>query len=332
MPHLPEALHEAVGQISPSFDEGDITRRAAGRRARRRVLAVGAAGALVLCAAIVWLSVGRSDRTEVRTASPSSTTRPTAIPAATLAELRAALATWATFPVAARPRPLILLSESPYGGPPITFNNDTKDAFDSGAFNQPRSFPDAPAVAGGYPIITAAAALDALRAEASPVSGPHPTPVPLTITDIRLDHASFQTDRGLTDLPAWMFTFQGVQGTAAVPAVAPAARYPLPVSAQHTQPLTANVGADDKTLTVTFTGAAAGTGPCTADYTIDSDTSATAVAIAIQEHRHGTGTEVFCTTVGYSRTAAVTLDEPLAARVLVTTGANAPVAIQRPGR
>ena len=76
-----------------------------------------------------------------------------------------------------------------------------------------------------------------------------------------------------------------------------------------------------------FTGAAAGTGPCTADYTIDQLASDTAVAVSVQEHPHGTGSEI-CLLMGYSRTKTVTLREPLGARVLVNAATTGAIAVQ----
>ena len=329
MPSLLNLLEEAVGRIEPSFDLDGITATAGRRRRARRWRRATATGAAIaLCGALIWVTVGHSDSSQVRTTTPSRPEPPQAggIPAATLTQLRAALATWTTFPVGAAPRPLVLVSASAYGSS-ITFDNQTKDAFESGAFNEPGSFPNAPQESDGYAITTAADALATLRADATPVSGPHPTPTPLTITRIKLDRAAFQTDRGILSLPAWIFTFRGVQGSAPVLAVAPSARFPTPSAALHAPTQSAYLAPDGKTLTVNLTGAAAGTGPCTAEYTIDQLASDTAVAVSVQEHRHGTGSE-FCASVGYFRTASVTLSEPLGARVLVNAATTGPIAVQ----
>lgn len=329
VPSLPDLLDGAVGSVEPSFDLDEIITAAGRRRCtrRRRSLAV-TAGAVALCGAFLWVATGQSHSSEVRTTTPSRPKSPQAaeIPIATLTQLRAAVGAWATFPVAAVPRPLVLVSEYGYRSS-IAFDNETKDAFESGAFNEPASFPSAPPQAGGYPITTAADALATLRADVNPVVGPHPPPIPLTITNITLDQAAFETDRGILTLPAWTFTFLGVQGSAPVLAVAPSARFPTPAAALHLGTQSAHIASDDKTITVSFTGAAAGTGPCTADYTIDQLASDTAVAVSVKEHRHATGSET-CLSIGYGRSATVTLKEPLGARVLVNATTTGPIAVE----
>lgn len=328
MSSLPELLEEAVGRIEPSFGHDAILTTAGRRRRVRRWCRMSAAAAaLTVCGGLVWVTVGQTDSSLVRTVPPSRSVPPpsTEISQSTREQLRSALAAWASFPIASTPRPLVLVSESPYAQS-ITFDNETKDAFDSGAFNEPASFPVAPPQSDGYPVIGAADALAALRAAATPVSGPHLAPTPLTITSIQLDHAAFQTDRGIVDLPTWAFTFRGVQGAASVLAVASPARFPTPPGALGAPGPSARLAPDGKTLTVSFTGAAAGTGPCTADYTIDQLASDAAVALNIQEHRHGTGSEA-CLQNGHIRTAVVTLTRPLGSRVLVNATA-APLAVQ----
>ena len=73
---------------------------------------------------------------------------------------------------------------------------------------------------------------------------------------------------------------------------------------------------------LTFVGAAAGTGPCTADYTAKVSESATAVAVTVAESSH-TPPGTACNLVGYQRQAPVTLASPLGARVLVDTKTKA---------
>jgi hypothetical protein len=53
----------------------------------------------------------------------------------------------------------------------------------------------------------------------------------------RLGAAMFMTDRGLRRLPAWLFGFAAIRGTAAVLAVAPAQIFPLPAPANGQPPL-----------------------------------------------------------------------------------------------
>jgi hypothetical protein len=76
-------------------------------------------------------------------------------------------------------------------------------------------------------------------------------------------------------------------------------------------------------------GAPAGTGPCTASYTLSVKESKEAVAVAVISHSHGgslTKGSVACSLVGYLRHATAELAVPLGARVVVdarTIGAAA---------
>jgi hypothetical protein len=82
-----------------------------------------------------------------------------------------------------------------------------------------------------------------------------------------------------------------------------------------------------RTLDISFIGAAAGTGPCTADYAVDALESKTAVAVSVRETRSGDATEIACTDVGYQRHLRVRLAAPLRNRVLVDAATKGPVAV-----
>jgi hypothetical protein len=144
-----------------------------------------------------------------------------------------------------------------------------------------------------------------------------PATVRLKITGVRLGTRAFDTDRGAQSLPAWLFSFAGVQSPAAVLAVSPARLYAPPGNVPRASPVVdgAMLGADGRTLTVDFTGLAAGTGPCTAGYSLRFAQSRTAVAVSVIEHDHPDSDS--CSSVGYARHAAAVLPAPLAARVLV---------------
>lgn len=71
-----------------------------------------------------------------------------------------------------------------------------------------------------------------------------------------------------------------------------------------------------RALTVRVTGAPAGHGPGTADYSLRLASSATAVAISVTEHPHGSG-NVACPAIGYRRQVTTMLPGPLGARVAV---------------
>lgn len=75
-----------------------------------------------------------------------------------------------------------------------------------------------------------------------------------------------------------------------------------------------------------FTGAASGTGPCTASYSATQAASRAAVAVAVKEHAHGDGS-VACAAVGYMRQVTVVLAAPLGGRVLVDTASGVAVTV-----
>jgi hypothetical protein len=174
-------------------------------------------------------------------------------------------------------------------------------------------------------VVTAGQAAALFRARA--VTGP-PAPARLRVTTVRLGAATFMTDRGPRRLPAWRFGFAAIRGTAAVLAVAPAQIFPPPAPAGEQPPLVdwAFSRSGGRALTVRFTGAPAGRGPCTASYSVQAAESATAVAVAVIAHPHGGGT-MACSAVGYSREATTRLTEPLGARVVVDVVSRAAVPV-----
>ena len=240
-------------------------------------------------------------------------------------ELRRALAAWSRFPASASPRPLVLAGPD-VSVPPAGFPSGAdKLAYEDGAISFPSAMPHGPASAGGFRVITAGQAAALFRPRA--VTGP-PAPTRLRVTTVRLGAAMFMTDRGLRRLPAWLFGFAAIRGTAAVLAVAPAQIFPLPASANGQPPLVnwAFSRTGGRALTVRFTGAPAGHGPCTASYSVQAAESATAVAVAVIGHPHGSGS-MACSAVGYSREVTTRLTEPLGARVVVDVVSRAAVPV-----
>jgi hypothetical protein len=240
-------------------------------------------------------------------------------------ELRRALAAWSRFPVAASPRPLVLTGPD-VTAPPAGFPSGAdKLAYEAGAITFPPAMPHGPVSAGGFQVITAGQAAALFRPRA--VTGP-PAHTRLRVTTVRLGAATFATDRGLRRLPAWLFSFAAVRGPAAVLAVAPAQIFPPPAPASEGAPLVnwAFSRTGRRALTVRFTGAPAGRGPCTASYRVQAAESATAVAVAVIEHPHASGT-VACSAVGYSRQATTRLTAPLGARVVVDVVSRAAVPV-----
>ena len=187
------------------------------------------------------------------------------------------------------------------------------------AIDAPAALPAGPAAAAGYPLISVRQGLRVLMSGAAP--DPPPT-VRLKITEVRLGTRAFDTDRGAQSLPAWLFSFAGLQSPAAVLAVSPARLYTPRGHLPRRPPVAdgAMLGADGRTLTVDFTGLAAGTGPCTAGYSLRFAQSRTAVAVAVIEHDHPDSDS--CSSVGYSRHATAVLPAPLAARVLVNAASG----------
>jgi hypothetical protein len=325
------ALDEAAGPSPPAAPayEGVLLRA---MRARRRRRLAGTALALVagMAVATSWWAVREGDdeeRVATAPASPRARTEVTEVPAA----VAMALDAWATFPVSVSPRPVVAsyLVNAPASGFP---SEDTKNAFESGQFRLATAVPDGPAEAGGIPLIVGEEILRRLRTGGSP--GPR-SEADLTITSIRLGSASFRTDRGLSDLPAWLITFRGIAGPAQVMAVAEPALFTPPPRAEVASLL--NEGSvtveDERKLTVGFTGSAPGGGPCSSEYALDVYPTDRAVALVVREldaPSGGTapGSEpVFCTSEGHSRQVSATLDHPLGARVVIDGETAAPMVV-----
>lgn len=244
-------------------------------------------------------------------------------------ELRLALDAWASFPVKARVRPLVMTSEA-VSGPQSGFATDAATiAFVTGRFTAPSALPGGPKHSKGHPVVDAAAALELMRGAANVVSGLAQPPPPLVITGARFASASFSTDRGARVLPAWQFSFEGVQDPASVLAVARSAAFPAPPGALGQASFGVHLAADGRTATVSFTGAAAGTGPCTADYEVDQLASKSAVAMRVRVVRTTSPPVGYCTLVGYPRQELIRLSAPLGNRVLVDAHTQDAVTVER---
>ena len=240
-------------------------------------------------------------------------------------QLRRALQAWSGFPAAASPRPLVLAGPD-VADPPVGFpSGAAKLAYLEGAVRFPARLPRGPAAARGFRLISARQAVTVFRAGAA--DGP-PAGSSLRVTTVRLATAMFLTDRGMRRLPAWLFGFAGIRGRAAVLAVAPAQIFTPPVQRDGRPPLvtSAVLAPGGRNLTVEFTGAAPGHGPCTAGYSMQFALSATAVAVAVREHRHGSG-NVACLLIGYPRHLTATLPVPLGGRVVVDAASRTAVPV-----
>jgi hypothetical protein len=225
-----------------------------------------------------------------------------------------ALRLWRDFPATSSPRPLVL-SGPDIIDPSSGFRNGAdKIAYIAGRFTVAAALPVGPPLWKRHPLIPAAKALTLLRGKQ------HDAPAAtgsLSVTAVHLGTAAFSTDRGPSRLPAWLFTFAGVRDQAAVLAIAASDLWPKASPARDgTDDLSATIAPDGHTITVTFVGAAAGTGPCEAQYAAVVAQSSSAVAISVRVARSGRGAQA-CSAVGYRRTVTVALTPALGGRVLI---------------
>ena len=241
---------------------------------------------------------------------------PQASPGATGVQLRHSLLVWSGFPADAAPRPLVLSAgrvDPPLGGFPTRAEGN---AFASGAIAPPPAYPADLPQAGGFRLISPAEAVGILRS-------PGAIGRPLQVVSIRLGTASFQTDRGPRQLPAWMVRFAGVPTPAAVAAVEAPQIFPDPAGVATTRPAISDalLGQDDRTLTVIFTPSTRG---CGQSYELKVETSRSAVAVAVVGHGNRT---VTCLA---PRRLVTVLGKPLGGRVLVDGSTGAPITVTLP--
>ncbi len=143
------------------------------------------------------------------TALSSAVSAQTVTPLPSASRTSAALSAWSNFPVHASPRPLVLIDSDNVNRPALGFpSDDTKAAYDDGDITAPSSFHTGPRAAAGFPLVSSQSAFSTLKDAA--ISGP-PATAPLVVTSVTLGTSVFQTDRGQRTLPAWLFSFQGVQ-------------------------------------------------------------------------------------------------------------------------
>src|ERR1700743_1652586 len=123
-------------------------------------------------------------------------------------QLTAALARWASFPVGAQIRPVVVNADQNVTDPGFAAETD-EDAVNAGALTLPHSLPSGPPGIARYPLISAARAATVLTSR----HGPGRTPATrLTVTRVHLGTQIYGTDRGRQALPAWQFSLRGVQG------------------------------------------------------------------------------------------------------------------------
>lgn len=237
---------------------------------------------------------------------------------------RVALDLWREFPVQASPRPIIPLGEGVVLDPSAGFPDDaTKLAYMEARFKLRTALPGRPARVGAFRVISAAAAYRRLRtSERSPGSkGP-----PLVVRAVHLGTATFLTDRGHMRLPAWKFSFKRVATPASVLALAPPDLFTPPQPQQLGPTGTGNSIEDSATsnrlgtaITISFSGAPAGAGPCDARYAASAVANRRAVAFTIKTISTSAPPSTICSAVGYARTVVLHLPRPLGARVLISS-------------
>jgi hypothetical protein len=226
------------------------------------------------------------------------------------------------------PRPVVLTGPA-INDPASGFaRGDDKDAYASGRFKLATTLPSGTPKPDGHRLMTAAQAYAALTSQL----GGRPSGTALRVSRVAPAASTFSTDRGARVLPAWAFTFAGVADPAYVLAIATTDRWPRgdqPSAAGGSQQ-SVTVSPNQKTLTVTFVGSPAGSGPCDAQYAIDTAEAATAVWVKVQQLPNNspapsptlmgnppTLTVMTCDLMGYPRTATATLSSPLGNRVIV---------------
>jgi hypothetical protein len=231
--------------------------------------------------------------------------------------LPTALQLWAGFPVHASPRPIILVGGSVGGPKGVYGNEETKEALLCGDYAPPAGLPTGPSSAGGYRVISATTAFARLQPKDHTGSCATAHTL-LALTGVRLGQDTYGTDRGPRILPAWLFSFAGVEGPVPVLAITSEVEWSPPgLAPGASHDIGAAVGRDHQTLTFGFLGAQFEDGPCGVRYEVQLTESPTAVMVTQISHRTSSDPNVFCTLIGVTRHASASLTAPLGARVLV---------------
>jgi len=235
-----------------------------------------------------------------------------------------ALAVWKDFPANASPRPIIsfgdIVEYIPQAGFP---DGDRKIAWTCNKFVLAQGVTvsttsPGPARAGGasFPSISSAKAYSDLMAERSANSNSSPDCGPLrafAITAVRWSTAGFPTDRGTTQMSAWLFDVAEANAYIGHSAVDPAALWGGGIA---TEGRGGQIAVDGRTLKVLVSNAQPG--PCGSDYTAATAESETAAAVAIKRIPHASpGAEVACDMMLRVSYITVGLKAPLGGRVLV---------------
>jgi hypothetical protein len=220
-----------------------------------------------------------------------------------------ALTKWKDFPADANPRPVIAFGDTVEDIPEAGFpDGERKLAWMCNRF-----------VLGKGVSLTAdaAAAFARLMSERAARSDSSPqctTLASFVIAGARLASAGFPTDRGIRQMPAWLFDIPEVNAYIGHLALDPSALWGGKVMAE--QGRGARVSADGMTLRVPADNQQPG--PCGSDYTAVAAESGAAVAVAVRQFPHAAPDQpVACDAmlrIGY---VDVPLKSPLDGRVLL---------------
>jgi hypothetical protein len=241
------------------------------------------------------------------------------------------LAAWRDFPATRVPRPIVMFDRHPlYTG---FTTGDAKIAAYCSKYElaaqlstaapaqATATWPDGTSVM--YTTISAADAYAAIAKIPTQMQSQDCSSVaPLEVTGAHLGVSRFGTDRGATQMSAWLFTAIGSTGDIAYPAIAPTAFWTLPntnANGNFAFGAGSTVSADGRTLAFGFVG-----GACDDGYKSAVAESPTAVSVAVVAiPKPGV---MACPAIGVIRTIKVTLASPLDGRVVLdASGAVEPV-------
>ncbi|HYK96252.1 MAG TPA: hypothetical protein VE011_10360 [Candidatus Dormibacteraeota bacterium] len=178
-------------------------------------------------------------------------------------------------------------------------------------------------------VLSAAAALANLVADGA---GGCADCTPLVVTDANLATSLIETSVGPAQAPVWVFTLKGTAVRATRVAVDPSVTVEPPPYNADNPPVGVSIDhavgkSDSRKLTVSFVGAVkGGDQPCGADYTAEAVESDLAVVVIIEEHLNPAASGS-CDLVGHTRTASLTLNQPLGKRAVLEVRQGLPVPV-----
>ncbi len=181
-------------------------------------------------------------------------------------------------------------------------------------------------------VLSAAAALEELAAAGDPAACSDCRP--LRVTDAQLATTLAETSQGPANVPTWVFSIAGTSVTVTRVAVDESVTVVPPPWNADDPPVGVSIqgasgSADSRKLEVSFIGAEkAQDEPCGADYSTEAVESALAVVVIVTEHRNAA--PAGCDAVGRTRTAEVTLKDPLGERAVLEIKQGLPVSVVAP--